>query len=160
MIKVDLIKDKTELANFKKTFQYEFLSNIEKNYAIKVADELIGFIQINRFVEEKFVEDYDMERYIINDLGDENTIVIEKLFIEEKYRANGYGTLSVDWVKTNYTAGRILLCSLYEVEDFWRYQGFVPVEYPYKEYPEDIYETDVYCYAGKNLEGLNNTVSL
>ncbi|WP_341285184.1 GNAT family N-acetyltransferase [Priestia megaterium] len=160
MLEFTLVKDIAEQSRLKEMYQYEFLSDIESNYVIKVAEQLVGFIQINRYVEEKFINDYDMERYIINDLGDENTIVIEKLFIEEKYRGNGYGTLFVDWVKTNYTGGRILLCSLYEVEDFWRYQGFVPVEYPHKEYPEDIYETDVYCYVEKDLEDLSTTLSL
>ncbi|QJX80372.1 GNAT family N-acetyltransferase [Priestia megaterium] len=146
MIDIDLIRNEAERVSFKKTFQYEFLNNIERNYAIKVADELIGFIQINRFIEEKFIEDYDMERYIINDLGDENTIVVEKLFIVGKYRSKGYGSLSADWIKSNYSASKILLCSLYEVEDFWRSQGFSPVEYPHRDYPDDVYETDVYQY--------------
>ncbi|MGF9891142.1 GNAT family N-acetyltransferase [Priestia megaterium] len=146
MLEFTLVKDIAKQSRLKEMYQYEFLSDIESNYVIKVAEELVGFIQINRYIEKKFIEDYDMERYIINDLGDENTIVVEKLFIVEEYRGKGYGSLSADWIKTNYRANKILLCSLYEVEEFWRFQGFSPVEYPHRDYPDDVYETDVYQY--------------
>jgi len=148
MVQITLLKNKVAHQYLKNAYNEEFLNKIEHNYVIENDKDIIGFVQLCSFNENKFIKGYDLERYITNDLGDKYTVVVEKLFVDEKYRNRGIGSFAADWIKTKYKNKRILLCSLQDAEIFWMKQGFRQLEFPLIDDPDDVYDTDIYCYNG------------
>lgn len=146
MLQIKSLKNKAAHQHLKDDSKREFLDKVKYNYLIKNGEDVIGFLQLNPFNEGEFIDGYDLARYITNDLGDKHTVVVEKLFVEEEYRNRGIGSLMIDWIKNKHENKRILLCSLQDAELFWMKQGFKQLEFPLVEDPDDVYDTDIYCY--------------
>lgn len=115
-------------------------------YRITFNEYTAGFVKLVNYNKEKFIEGYELEEYIVDDLGDKGTIEISLLYITEQYRYMGIGEYVVKWIKDSYQKGRIVLYTLIEAEDFWIKQKFKVFKFPLIENPEISYSEYVYYF--------------
>ncbi|WP_121616582.1 GNAT family N-acetyltransferase [Virgibacillus halodenitrificans] len=85
-------------------------------------------LSIKSFNLNNFKKYYDLEhheeknRYDLSSLINTDAILLEDVFVKERYRGKGYATNLVNELKKE--GKPIILYSLFEAEEFWKKQGF------------------------------------
>ena len=115
-------------------------------YRITYNKNTVGFVKLVNYNRERFIEGYELEEYIVDDLGDEDTVELSLLHIKEQYRCMGIGEHVVNWIKGSYYKQRIVLYTLIEAEEFWIKQNFKVFQFPLIQNPEISYSEYVYYF--------------
>jgi len=146
LIKISKVTNKTEKRKLISSCDICEYNNSGLYYRITYNEITVGFVKLVNYNKEKFIEGYELEEYIVDDLANENTIEISLLHIKEQYRCMGIGEYVVNWIKNSYCKQRLVLYTLIEAEEFWVKQNFRVYQFPLKENPEISYSEYVYYF--------------
>ena len=94
---------------------------------IYLNNKFIGFLQLKPFSSKSFQKDYgeeDMPFDLSFFHDEENTVVIENLFLANKHQGKGIGNIIVQFLKNVFANKTLLLYSLSKAESFWMRMGF------------------------------------
>ncbi|WP_283747791.1 GNAT family N-acetyltransferase [Bacillus thuringiensis] len=89
--------------------------------------KFIGFLQLKQYNSMLFQKNYgeDDMPFDLSFIPDEdNSVVIENLFLATKHQGKGIGNIIVQFLKNVFANKTLLLYSLSEAESFWMRMGF------------------------------------
>lgn len=146
LIKINKVTNKAEIMELISIYDIREYDSSGLYYEINFNKNRAGFVKLINYNKDRFIKGYELKEYIVDGLGDKNTIEISLLYINEEYRCMGIGEYIVNWIKDLYYKRRIVLYTLIEAEEFWISQHFKIYSFPLIENPEISYSEYVYYF--------------